>query len=181
MLARITKTLSELTGEKFKPLEYDRIEPWRSENKSFEVYHSNYDDYFWVEDDIKSRIKKDETILSINAAVYLARLKNTINSHPNAIHARCLRGGFLTMIGLYEEAEKEFEEVRKIKSDYRWLKVWEPALLLKKDKIKEAEDLAISAIKQWPNVEWVFKYWNVFSPIKESILKSDSTTETVVD
>lgn len=181
VLSRVTKTVSALTGEKFKPLEYDLIKSWWSNNNHISEYQSNYNGYLKVRNDIETHIKNGAVIQYTQVSTYTEQLSHTISSHPKAICARCLRGGFLTMLGNYEEAEKEFEEVRKINRNFRWLKLWESALLIKKDKIKDAEDMAVSVLKEWPGLITEYKYWHVFNPIEKNLLDRVTTKESVVN
>ena len=74
------------------------------------------------------------------------------------------------MIDDTNQAKEILDEVRKIKSDYYWLYVWEAALKIKQGDLDSAIKSVNSAFEKSPtsDVERTLRYWNIFEPIKDN-------------
>ncbi len=162
--ARTTWALQKITGEEFRPLAFDHVIEWWAQQTN-EVYCGDYSGYslvrreMWVPPLSTERVRE-----------FTTQLTPTIESDPSALHARCLKAGFLVLLGQDDEAKALFDDVRAKRSDYRWLNVWEAAAHLKTNDIATAESLINKAFAKSPSkdVEQIVRMWKIFNPIEGS-------------
>ena len=91
--SRAIWALQEITGEKFRPLAFDAVTMWWQRNQTNVVYGGNYTGYFSV---VKSMYQPPVSLQ--RAEEYIGQLNATIETDPDALHARCLKAGFLIML-----------------------------------------------------------------------------------
>lgn len=162
--ARATRAIEIITGEKIGPLEFDKVQNWWEKNKDNKAYLGDYDGYCEVAEKMGQRPNRNKL------PEFISNLNKTITSDTKALHSMCLKAGFLVMIGESAQAKDLLDEVRKIKSDYYWLYVWEAAL-----KIKEGDlDSAIKSVNSGfaksatSDIETTLRFWNIFEPIRDN-------------
>ena len=134
VIARTTNLLEELTGEKFRPLEFDFVHNWWEANKEKEIYKSPFKDYLKAINDYNDYInQKNLTIKKIKEIILL--LEKTKNEFPKALHARCFLAEMnIVLFETYQEqgnpteankvldkAIKELDEVETLDNNFRWL------------------------------------------------------------
>ncbi|MCF6153920.1 MAG: tetratricopeptide repeat protein [Candidatus Brocadia sp.] len=152
VIARMTRTLEKLTGERFRPLDTDAVKAWWSINRSRSEYKSPYGGYLKALTLIRRGSLTGNDVKQI-----ISLLDETIQADPEALHARCLRGFYLMLLGNYDKAEEEFKEVEKHNKDYRWLLLYEAILLVVQNKIDQAIELLNKALERSPSLEIVAK------------------------
>lgn len=163
--ARATRAIEKITGEKIRPLEFDKLQNWWQKNKGNKVYLGDYDGYCEVAEKMwQPLVTRDSLSEFINS------LSKTIDSNPNALHSMCLKAGFLVLIGELTQAKDLFVEVREIKSDYYWLYIWEAALKIKQGDLDSAIKSVNSAFAKSPtsDIERTLRHWNIFDAIKDN-------------
>ncbi|BBO17460.1 hypothetical protein BPIT_17520 [Candidatus Brocadia pituitae] len=182
MIARTTLLLYYLTGEYFRPLEIDAVRKWWSNHKDEPKYKPPYKDYFKA-----LRYIKRGTSIDAKKRQIVELLDRTIGVDSNAIHARCIRGGFYSLIGEDGNAIKDFEYVKNYVNEfkqllqknippyfyqfknyeYKWLFFWEAALLVKQGKINDAVNSLKKALEIDPELNCNLKdYANKFEVFK---------------
>ncbi|MFA7053674.1 MAG: hypothetical protein WC328_11700, partial [Kiritimatiellia bacterium] len=124
--SRAIWALQEITGEKFRPLAFESVDAWWQRNQTNAVYCGNYTAYCGV---VKSMYQPPWSSQQLEQ--YIGQLNATIETDPDALHARCLKAGFLIMLGRSAEAQPILDEVRKKRADYYWLYLWDAAASLK--------------------------------------------------
>ena len=157
---RITRTLEEITGEKFRPLEFDKVAKWWSENEGNSLYCGNYEGYLEATKGTAGQIKTTEL------PYYIKRLSETCESDPAAYHALCLKAAFLLMLNRDDEANVILKGIPSPQSN-RWYLVWTAAVKIKKDDLKGGVDsinLAFSASSDFEIANEI-KKWLIFSPV----------------
>ena len=160
LIARMTLALEKLTEAKFKPLDIESVKAWWSINKNNNEYKSNYEGYFYVYNELlKGGIVKS------NYEKYIKELEKTISTDNNALHARAMKGAILALSNKYIEAESEFNELEKLKSDFRWLLFWRSALFIKQNKIDDAIESMNAAFRKSPWLEEEAKRHGIFKNI----------------
>lgn len=131
VIARTTNLLEKLTGEKFRPLEFDFVHNWWEDNKEKEIYKSPFKDYLKAINDFIEQ--KNLTIEKRKEIILL--LEKTKNECPKALHARCfLAEMYIVLFKTYQEqgnpteankvldkAIKELDEVETLDNNFRWL------------------------------------------------------------
>ncbi|MDQ1272658.1 MAG: hypothetical protein QG591_1288 [Planctomycetota bacterium] len=109
VIARTTLLLQYLTQKPFASINKDAVKSWWEDHKKESKYQSLYKGYLkaldYIDQGFSTDPDKNNEIISF--------LKETTNADPNALHARCLLGGFLALTGEYSNADKEFDEVEK--------------------------------------------------------------------
>lgn len=162
--ARTTWALQKITGEEFRPLAFDHVLKWWNQQTN-EVYCGDYSGYCLV-----CRKMWDPPLSIERLREFIMQLTPTIESDPSALHARCLKAGFLVILRQDDEAKALFDDVRAKRPDYRWLNVWEAAAYLKANDIATAESLLNKAFAKSPtqDVERTVRMWKIFNPIKGS-------------
>jgi len=162
---RATRAIEIITGEKIRPLEFDKVQNWWQKNKDNKAYFGDYDGYCQV---VKKMWQRPVTNNSLSQ--FIGTLNRTIASDGKALHSMCLKAGFLVMIGEIDQAKDLLDEVRKIKSDYYWLYVWEAALKIKQGDLDSAIKSVNSAFEKSPtsDVENTLRFWKIFEPIKDN-------------
>jgi hypothetical protein len=162
---RATRALEQITGEKFRPLEFDKVRKWWEDNADNEVYLGNYNGYCYVVEKMFQGTISYEQLKD-----FVAKLCETADSDPKALHCQCLQAGFLIMLGRGDEAKSLFDEVRKEDQDYRWLHVWEAAPKIREGDQESALELLNKAFKKSPTsaVEETIKRWRIFDPIQNN-------------
>lgn len=106
--ARATRALEVITGERFRPLEFEKVTNWWTENSVNKIYSGSYEGYLSVVQDMwrgpidPQRLER-----------FVKQLTVTCESDPDALHSHCLKAGFLLILGQDEEANKILEEVQK--------------------------------------------------------------------
>lgn len=172
VIARATYLLQQLTGKYFRPLEIDFVREWWAKHKNETKYRSPYRHYFKALRHIKRGTSNDTKKRDV-----IALLDKTIDVDPNAIHARCIRGGFCSLIGEDGKAKEDFEYVMNfvnkfnqqspIKYEYKWLFFWQAASLVKQGKINDAVNSLKKALEIDPKLEGYLKdYADKFKEFK---------------
>ena len=163
--ARATRAIEKITSEKIRPLEFDKVQHWWQKNKDNKVYLGDYDGYCEVAEKMWQ-----PPVTRNSLSEFINSLSKTIDSDPNALHSMCLKAGFLVMIGESAQAKDLLDEVRKIKSDYYWLYVWEAALKIKQGDLDSAIKSVNSAFSKSPtsDIERTLRHWNIFDTIKDN-------------
>jgi hypothetical protein len=160
--ARATRAIEEITGERIRPLEFEKLEAWWKVNQSDPAYSGDYDGYC----NVVARMSEGSVQ---NAALpdFIAGLSRTIDTEPQALHSMCLKAGFLTMRGELETARGLLANVRKTREDYYWLYVWEGALKVKEGDSHGAVESVNSAFQKSPtsDVENTIRGCAIFAPI----------------
>ena len=162
--ARATRAIEIITGEKIRPLEFDKVQNWWQKNKDNKAYLGDYDGYCEVAEKMGQRPDRNKL------PEFISTLNKTITSDTKALHSMCLKAGFLVMIGESAQAKDLLDEVRKIKSDYYWLYVWEAALKIKQGDLDSAIKSVNSAFAKsaTSDVETTLRYWNIFDTIEDN-------------
>lgn len=167
--ARATRALQVITGDQFRPLEFDKVGRWCTDTSSNPVYSGSYDGYLSV-----AQHMNHGAILPWQLDDFIKQLTVTCESDPDALHSRCLKAGFFLMLDRPEDAKLIFDEVKKKNSKYRWLLVWEAAERIKAGDRVEAVKLINQAfsVSADDEIEQTINYWNIFRPIRgdENIL-----------
>lgn len=161
--ARATRALQIITDERFRPLEFEKVANWWTENSANKIYSGSYDGYLSVVQDMwhgpvdAQRLER-----------FVKQLTATCESDPNTLHAHCLKAGFLLILGQDEEANSILEEVQKKNDKYRWLLVWKAAERVKKGNMAEGVSLLNQAFSVSPDseLEQTVNWWNIFLPIR---------------
>lgn len=148
VLARITRTLQKLIGERFRPLDIEAVKAWWKLNQNQTEYKSPYRGYLNALTFIRSGNLTKENIQQV-----ISLLEETIQADPEALHARCLSGFYLAILKNYDEAENEFKEVEKLNKDYRWLLFYKAVLFTLQNKIDAAIELLNKALEKSPSLE----------------------------
>lgn len=182
VIARTTLLLYYLTRENFRPLEIDSVKGWWEKHKNEPRYKSPYKYYFkalrYIKRGTPTDTKKREVI---------SLLDKTIDGDSNAIHARCVRGGFYSLIGEDGKAEKDFEYVKNYVNEfkqwvqknvhqyfylfkdyeYKWLFFWQAASLVKQCQTNDAVNSLKKALEIDPELKSDLKYYaNKFEEFK---------------
>jgi len=162
--ARATRAIDVITGEKLRPLEFDKVQHWWQNNEDNKAYLGDYDGYC----EVAKKMGHAPTVPSLSG--FIDSLSKTIDSDPDALHSMCLKAGFLLMIDRLAEANILLDEVRKKKSDYYWLYIWDAALKIKQGDVDSAINSVNSAFEKSATsvVEETVRYWNVFDPIEDN-------------
>ncbi len=149
VIARTTLLLNSLTGRSFRALEIDAVRGWWEQNKNETKYQSPFKDYLEAFDNkpypFVNDIKDIKQIISL--------LDKCIQAEPDALHARCIRGGYLTILADYDEAKKEFDNVEERNKDFRWLLLFRSVLFACQNKIEEAVVLLNQALAKSPGLK----------------------------
>jgi hypothetical protein len=125
VIARITRTLEKITGNRFAPLGRDGVLTWWSKHSGDAEYQSPYRPYLKAKDIVW------EPALSMNRVDEAIRLlEETETKEPDALHSKCVHATLLIMKGQLHEAESKFQDVEKKDKDFRWLNFWRPVLFL---------------------------------------------------
>ena len=109
-VARITRSLNEISRDYFDTLGVYAVRGWWNLNKKEPKYQSFFRPFSPYRNTLYDRATESE------AAV--GTLTRLIEAEPSAWHARCLRAGFYIQKGDFDSAEKELAEVEKAFSDY---------------------------------------------------------------
>lgn len=149
VIARTTLLLQFLTRRYFVPTDKDAIRSWWEENKDKAKYQSHYKGYLKAIDRIKRGVSTDTDRRDV-----ISFLKETSNAEPNALHTKCLLGGFLALTGDYPNANNEFTEVKNINANYKWLLFWEAVSYMQQDNIDDAIDSLNKALDTSPGPEF---------------------------
>jgi tetratricopeptide (TPR) repeat protein len=88
---------------------------------------------------------------------FISGLDETIQKDPEALHSRCIRGLCYMLLEKYDEVEKEFSEIEKRNSNYRWLWFWKAALCAKQNRVEMAIESLNRALKLSPGLENIIK------------------------
>ena len=161
--ARATRAIEEITGEIIRPLDFEKVKKWWSENSNNSAYLGNYDGYCYV-----AKKMWEKQVLPDMLEKFILKLDETIPSDEDALHSYCLKVGFLTILGRIGGAKALIEIVRKKKSDFRWLNVWDAAIKIRENDIDSAIELINKAFEKSPtrDVTSTVKFWKIFAPIK---------------
>lgn len=164
-VARATRAIEIVTGEKIRPLEFDKVQYWWQNNKDNKAYLGDYAGYCEVVKRMRQAPVKNNSLPE-----FISILSKTIDSDPNALHSMCLKAGFLAMMGDLNSANDLLDRVRTLKSDYYWLYVWETALKIKQGDLDSAINSVNSAFAKSPTsiVEGTVRFWKVFDPIQDN-------------
>jgi hypothetical protein len=162
---RATRALQEITGEKIRPLEFEKVARWWKEHSTNTAYNGVYDGYSKVVGDMGRG-----PISPLQVETFIQELDTAVSSDPDALHSRCLKAGFLLMLDRDEEARALLDEVEEKRKDYYWLHVWEAAVHAKTNNTQEAVTLINKAFARSPTeyMEQTIKRWNIFSTVRES-------------
>ena len=157
---RITRALEEITGEKFRPLEFDRVTKWWRGNERNPLYRGNYGGYLETINGDAGQMKTTEL------PYYISRLAETCESDPGAYHALCLRAAFLIMLNRDDEANALLKGVPSPQRN-RWCLVWTAAVKIKKDDLRGGVDSINQAFSVSSDFEIAneIKKWLIFSPV----------------
>ena len=157
VISRITRALEKLTGEKFKPLDVSAVKAWWSRNSDREEYKSPYKGYsdslMWYNIVMQKLVNLPTESPEKVVDPFISGLNETIQKDPEALHSRCIRGFCYVLLKKYDEAEKEFSEIEKRNSNYRWLWFWKAALCAKQNKVEMAVESLNRALKLSPGLE----------------------------
>jgi len=146
--ARTMLLLSNITKKSFRSLEIDTVRGWWELNKNETKYQSAYKQYFkYLEYFYTLGFNKD------NIEQVTGLLDKTIKLEPDALHARCLRGYMMIVLGKYDKAEEEFKEVEVRCKDYRWLLLYKSLLFACKNEMVKAVDLLNQALAKSPSIK----------------------------
>lgn len=161
--ARATRAIEVITGEKIRPLDFDKVEKWWQENYINSAYLGNYDGYCYV-----AKKMQEKPISHAKLEEFILKLDETIPSDENALNSYCLKAGFLAILGRIGGAKALIEIVKKKKSDFRWLNVWDAAIKIRENEIDSAVDIINKAFNKSPtqDVANTIRYWNIFDPIE---------------
>lgn len=184
VIAKTTYLLQQLTGEYFRPLEIEYVKEWWAKHKNETKYRSPYKHYF----EALLYIKERGTLADTEKREVVALLDKTIDVDSNAIHARCVRGGFYSLIGEDSKAKEDFEYVKNYVNElnqwlqrnkhpsnyeYKWLFFWEAASLVKQGYINDAVNSLKKALEIDPELksdlnDYANKF-EVFKTLREHI------------
>lgn len=117
VIAKTTLLLFLLTGENFRPLEIDFVEEWWARYKNEPKYKLPYKYYFKA-----LRYIKRGALTDTKKREVVALLDKTIAVDSDAIHARCIRGGFYSLIGEDLKAKEDFEYVKNFVNKFKEFK-----------------------------------------------------------
>ncbi len=161
--ARATRAIGVITGENIRPLDFDKVEKWWKENYINSAYLGNYDGYCYV-----AKKMWERPVPHAKLEEFILKLDETISSDENALHSYCLKAGFLAILGRIGGAKALIEIVKKKKSDFRWLNVWDAAIKIGENEIDSAVDVINKAFNKSPtqDVANTIRYWEIFDPIK---------------
>ncbi len=148
VIARTTLLLNKLTGKSFRSLEIDAVREWWKQNKNETKYQSPYKQYFRFLEYFYTLGMTENNIKQITGF-----LDETIRLEPNALHARCLRGYMMIILGKHDKAEEEFKEVEVRCRDFWWLLLYKSLLFACKNEMDKAVDLLSQALTKSPNIE----------------------------
>lgn len=161
VISRITRALEKLTGEKFKPLDVSAVKAWWSRNSDREEYKSPYKGYsdslMWYNIVMQKLVNLPTESPEKVVDPFISGLNETIQKDPEALHSRCIRGFCYVLLKKYDEAEKEFSEIEKRNSDYRWLWFWKAASCSKQNRVEMAVESLNRALKLSPGLENTIK------------------------
>jgi hypothetical protein len=125
VIARTTRALEKITGNRFSALDRDGVLAWWSKHSADTEFQSPYRAYLKVKDVIW------EPRLSMDKADEAIRLfEETEAKEPDALHSRCMHATLLILKGQLHDAESKFKEVEKKDKDFRWLNFLRPMLFL---------------------------------------------------
>ncbi len=169
VIARTTLLLNKLTGRSFRALDIDAIRVWWEQNKNETKYQSPFKHYLEARDykpyPFVNDIKNIKQIISL--------LDKCIQAEPDALHARCLRGGYLTNLADYDEAKKEFDNVEERNKDFRWLLLFRSVLFACQNKLDEAVDLLNQALAKSPGLKDYAKELSVKIVAYKKVLENE--------
>jgi hypothetical protein len=159
-----TRAIEEITGERIRPLEFEKVEAWWRDNQKNTSYCGDYDGYCEVMKQIEQGHIQNSAIPDL-----IARLSRTIATEPEALHSMCLKAGLLTVQGDLDAARGLLADARKIRGDYYWLPVWEGSLKVKEGDLRGAVESVNRAFEKSPSsdVEFAVRAWAMFTPIKD--------------
>ena len=168
--ARATRALQEITEERIRPLEFEKVTKWWEENLTNPIYNGSYDGYCSVVSSMK-----EQNITNAQLEKFIGKLNSTISSDPDALHSRCLAAGFLLMTtkfmtNKHAQALKLLDEVRNGNASYRWLHVWDAASGCNANNIDKAVEAINRAFQRSPtsDVEETVRKWKIFAPVREN-------------
>lgn len=132
VIARISRALTVITKEEFKPLDKTGILNWWTIHKSDQQYKSPYLGFkkAWP-----FLMKTDDTK---DIPSMISALDETLAVDPDAVYTRVLKGRCLTLSDKLDDAEKEFAEAEKRQTNFRWLLLWRSSVLFKRGKSDDA-------------------------------------------
>jgi len=161
--ARATRAIQVITGEIIRPLEFEKVEKWWSENSINSAYLGDYDGYCYV---AKKMWEPPSSFTKLRE--FILKLDETIQSDENALHSYCLKAGFLAILGRIGEAKALIEVVNKKKSDFRWLNVWKAAIKLNEGDKDSATELVNKAFEKSPtkDIAITIRFWNIFNAVR---------------
>ncbi len=200
VVARLTRTISILTGEDFKPLNTSAVQEWWKLHRSDSHFRSPYGGFLRAQELLAKRpwasqnssyntptslesesSQKIEFSLYPNDGIVLVipLLDETISVAPDALCARAQKAYILLKLGRMSEAAIEFDKIEKKQSDFRWLLIWRSLLFLREGKRDEAVTSLNRGLKRSPGLERYAAHDPEFAAILQDqrmILPSKSTS-----
>lgn len=163
--ARATRALNEITGEKFRPLEFDKVRIWWDAKHTNEVYRGEYDNY--VNTVQAMQTGQIQSIFDVER--HLSFMRKTTESDPEAFHARCMMAGLYLISGRSDQAKELLDEVRTKRPDYAWLHLWDTAWHIINDQLDEAATALNKAFVKYPGptIEAYIRNYNIFQPLHD--------------
>lgn len=138
VIARISRTLSILTKQEFKPLDRDAIASWWRLHARDPLFVSPYRGFK------EGLLILDQKDNSTEIPKLIKLLDETLSADPDAVYTRALKMRCLLAENNLVAAAKESEEIEKRQGDFRWALVWKASLLERQGKTDEAV-IAINA------------------------------------
>ncbi|MFA7369879.1 MAG: hypothetical protein WC334_09565 [Kiritimatiellales bacterium] len=163
--ARITRALSEITGEGFEALDFERVDQWWESNETNAAYCGDYSGYFSAcpLNLLSGYTPKKDALIAL-----IAGLDRTIATDPQAWHARCLKAGFLLILDRDDEARALLNEIGKSKNDYYWYLAWDAAAKIKAGETDAAINQINQALLQESSIFFALVDWDIFKPVRNN-------------
>lgn len=146
VIARISRALSIITKEEFKPLDREAILNWWRLHEQDPVYRSPFNGLK------QALVLLDKEDNAQQLAEALVLLDQTLKADPDAIYTRCLKFRCLIARENLIGAATELGEIEKRQGDFRWALLWKSLLLHRQNKTEEAVAAINAAFSRSPEL-----------------------------
>lgn len=152
VVARLTRAISTVTNQEFKPLEKDVILDWWRVHKTDQEFAADWT--LW-----RRYISSNST--GEEAVEILTRF---VKTYPSATLARCILARELMDLDRDKEADDVLNEVQRDRPDYRWLFVLRARRLFGEGRTDSAVNLLNQILQRVPNSEAEIKSASFITP-----------------